>query len=399
MDEIKIFRRLLPPSLNSFFLFGPRGTGKTLWLKQTFPDALKIDLLQPENARLYSANPERLRDLTLGRLVTQPSPVVVIDEIQRVPQLLDVIHSLHESHPQVQFIMTGSSARKIRRQDVNLLGGRASWRTMHPFLAAEMGPQFQLSQALQYGMLPVIWGQRHPADALKSYVGTYLEEKVKHEGFFRHVEPFARFLSIASFSHGSIPNATYIARECGVSQPTAQTYFEILKDLLISFHVPLFSKRAKRVLISANRMKFYYADTGIYRTLRPKGTFDRPEEIEGLCLEGLVAQHLRAWCDYFGDGTKLYYWRTKAGVEVDFVLDSPNGLWAIEVKHSDVVRREHLSGLRAFGKDYPEAQQLFIYRGHETLVVDSILCLPCEDFLRQLKGPTFLKIEPSFTYP
>jgi predicted AAA+ superfamily ATPase len=390
MDEIKILRRLLPPSLNSFFLFGPRGTGKTSWLKQTFPNALKIDLLQPENARLYTGNPERLRDLVLGHLVTQPSPTIVIDEIQKIPQLLDVIHSLHESHPQVQFIMTGSSARKLRRQNVNLLGGRASLRTMHPFMAAEMGPQFQLSKALQYGMLPVIWGQRHSADALKSYVGTYLEEEVKHEGFFRRTEPFARFLSIASFSHGSLPNVTSIARECGVSQPTVQTYFEILKDLLLSFHVPLFSKRAKRTLISSSKMKFYYADTGIYRTLRPKGTFDRPEEIEGLCLEGLVAQHLRAWCDYFGDGAKLCYWRTKAGVEVDFILDTPNGLWAIEVKHSARVRREHLTSLRAFGKDYPETQRLLLYCGSETLVVDSvdsIPCLPCEDFLRQLQGP------------
>jgi predicted AAA+ superfamily ATPase len=270
---------------------------------------------------------------------------------------------------------------------------------MHPFMAAEMGSQFQLSWALQYGMLPVVWGARHPADTLKSYVGTYLEEEVKNEGLIRRAKPFARFLSTASFFHGSLPNATSIARECGVSQPTVQTYFEILKDLLLSFHVPLFTKRAKRILISANRMKFYYADIGIYRTLRPKGIFDRPEEIEGLCLEGLVAQHLRAWCDYFGDGAKLSYWRTKAGVEVDFVLDSPNGLWAIEVKHSACVRREDLSSLRAFGKDYPEAQRLLLYCGNETLVVDSILCLPCENFLRQLQGPIFLKIEPSVLHP
>ncbi|MDR2377736.1 MAG: DUF4143 domain-containing protein [Puniceicoccales bacterium] len=385
---MRTVRRLLPPSLNSFFLFGPRGTGKTSWLKQAFPDALKIDLLQPENTRLYAGNPERLRDMIPGYLATQSSTTIVLDEIQKVPQLLDVVHSLHETHPQLQFVMTGSSARKIRRQNNNLLGGRASLRIMHPFLAGEMGPQFQLDRALQYGMLPVIWGQRHPIDALKSYVGTYLGKEVQHEGFIRRAGPFERFLSLASFSHGSLPNAASIARECGASQPTVQTYFEILEDLLLSFRVPIFVKRAKRILVG--KAKFYYADIGIYRTLRPKGVLDRPEEIEGFCLEGLVAQHLRAWCDYFGDGAKLYYWRTKAGLEVDFILDGPGELWAIEVKHSAVVRREYLTSLRAFGKDYPEAKRLFLYRGRETLVIDSILCLPCEDFLLQLRDENFL---------
>jgi predicted AAA+ superfamily ATPase len=375
--------RFLQPSENSFFLFGPRGTGKTVWVKKKFTGGLFIDLLSPENFRKYLAMPERLRELVDGRLAVSRQPFsLVIDEVQRIPQLLDVVHALTVEHPQIRFILTGSSVRKIRRQNTNLLGGRASLRVMHPFMAAEMGTRFDLNDATRVGMLPVVFGSNDPQDAIGAYVGTYLEEEVKHESVLRNAGSFVRFLEVASFSHGTIANMASIGRECGISAPTVKAYFEILEDMLLSFTVPIFAKRAKCTLVS--KAKFYFCDSGIYVALRPRGMLDRASEIGGLALEGLVAQHLRAWCDYSGHGAELFHWRTKSGVEVDFVVYGENTLAAIEVKHSADVRSEHLSGLRAFGTDYPEAQLYLLHRGSEIRKIGNVLCLPCDEFLRNL---------------
>ena len=362
----------------SFFLFGPRGTGKSTWLKRHYPESVVIDLLAPELFRLYSARPERLREVTSGSKVK----TIIIDEVQKVPELLDVVHELIEEGNGFQFILTGSSARKLKRTGVDLLAGRAIVKTMHPFMAAELGETFSLADSLQIGLVPLITSALSPQETLASYVALYLKEEVQMEGVVRNIGAFSRFLEAASFSHGSTINLSEVARECQVKRKTVDNYLAVLEDLLLSFLVPVFSRRAKRHLIS--HPKFYYFDSGVFRSLRPTGPLDSPQEIDGAGLEGLVAQHLRAWIAYSNKPCNLYYWRTKSGVEVDFILYGQDTFLAIEVKNSDKINNKMLKGLIAFQEDYPEAQALLLYRGNERLLINNTLCLPCEQFLRNL---------------
>lgn len=373
MESVK---RFLRGSDSSFFLFGPRGTGKSTWLHETRQGAIWVDLLDPEAQRLYQARPERLRELLAGR----PQVVdVVIDEVQKVPALLDVVHSLVETDRRLRFVLTGSSARKLRRGACNLLAGRLVEASMHPFMAAELGNAFSLQRALEIGLVPLVWDAMEPERTLRAYASLYLHEEVQAEALVRDVGAFARFLEAISFSHGSLLNLTEVARECQIGRKTVEGYLDILEDLLLSFRVPVFTKRAKRHLVA--HPKFFYFDAGVYRSLRPAGPLDRPEEIEGMALEGLVAQHLRAWIAYRGSGAGLYYWRTKSGSEVDFVVYGPDTFWAIEVKRNASVHSKDLRALRAFREDYPEASPCLLYLGKERLAIDGIPCIPCEEFL------------------
>ncbi len=362
-----------------FFLFGPRGTGKSTWLRNAYPDALWVDLLRPEIHRQYAARPERLRELVAGN---PDAPVVVIDEVQKAPILLDVVHDLIERRLGPQFVLTGSSARKLKREGVDLLAGRALLRSLHPFMAAEIGDRFHLDSALKLGLVPLVWSSREPEEVLKAYVGLYLKEEVQMEGLVRRFEGFARFLEAVSFSHAAVLNVSEVARECQVSRKTVEGYLEILEDLLLAFRIPVFSKRAQRGLTV--HPKFFWFDAGVFVAMRPAGPLDRPEEIGGAALEGLIAQHLRAWIDYSGDDFTLSFWRTRAGSEVDFVVYGRHGFWAIEVKSSATIRPADLRGLKAFRDEYPEAGLRLLYRGEETLSMDEIRCLPCDEFLRDL---------------
>lgn len=364
----------------SFFLFGPRGTGKSTWARSSFSEAVRLDLLDPEMFRILSARPERLRERVEGHAAPG---VVVIDEVQKIPALLDVVHTLIEEKKGLRFVLTGSSARKLKKTGVDLLAGRAVVRTLHPFMAAELGSRFSLEKALSIGLLPLVWGAADPADVVKSYVALYLREEVQAEGLVRKLGDFSRLLEAVSFSHASILNLSNVSRECAVERKTVEGYIRILEDLLLCFFVPVFTKRAKRELSS--HPKFYYFDAGIYRSLRPRGPLDRPEEIEGHALEGLVAQHLRAWNAYGGDRNKLFFWRTRSGVEVDFVVYGDDGFWAIEVKNTARVAESDVRALESFRQDYPECKLLLLYRGRERLKKGNAMCLPCEEFLRQLK--------------
>jgi predicted AAA+ superfamily ATPase len=312
---------------------------------------------------------------------------VVIDEVQKLPELLEVVHLLIEEKRGVQFILTGSSARKLRRAGVNLLGGRAAQKSLHPFMASELGDGFSLEEALRLGMLPIVRAGKVPSDILRAYNGLYLRAEVQMEGLVRSVGNFARFLEAASFSHGAVLNLASVARECRVNRKTVEGYLEILEDLLLAFRVPVFTRRAKREL--AAHPKFFNFDTGVFRANRPTGPLDSVAEIEGAALEGLVAQHLRAWCDYSPGDHRLFYWQTRSRVEVDFVVYGDGGLHALEVKNTAQVRPEDLRGLKSFGEDYPESQRWFLYRGSDRLLRDGILCMNCEEFLRQLHPGTF----------
>ncbi len=370
--------RFLSPPAQSFFLFGPRGTGKTTWLRHALPQALVLDLLQPDLARDLLARPERLRDLVAA---TPPGTPVVVDEVQRVPELLSVVHALIESREKRQFVLTGSSARKLRRGGVDLLAGRAVVRSLHAFMAAELD-RFDLQAALTRGLLPLVVASEQPADVLRAYASLYLDEEVRVEGWARNVGGFARFLEAISFSHGSILNVANVARECQVERKTTASYVEVLEDLLLSFRVPVFSKRAKRQ--TTTHPKFYLFDAGVFRSLRPAGPLDRPEEIGGAALEGLVAQHLRAWIAYGREQHELFYWRTRAGVEVDFIVYGKAGVWAIEVKNTARVRDADLRGLTAFGEDYPQATRLLLHRGTRRERRDGTWVVPVAEFLQQL---------------
>lgn len=370
--------RFLPLPRQSFFLLGPRGTGKSTWLRQVLPDALVIDLLRPEVHRELAARPERLRERVLGAPERRE---VVIDEVQRVPELLSVVHGLIEERSGRQFVLTGSSARKLRRGGVNLLAGRALQRTMHPFMAAELAA-FSLADALVNGTVPLVVTAAIPGEVLDAYAGLYLDQEVRAEGWARNAGDFARFLEAISFSHGAVLNFANVARECEVQRRTVAGYVEVLEDLLLAFRVPVFARRARRA--TSTHPKLYLFDTGVFRSLRPAGPLDRPAEIEGAALEGLVAQHLRAWIAYSGRRCGLFFWRTRSGVEVDFVVYGPGGFWALDVQGSGQVRPRDLDALRAFRADYPECTTALLYRGAERRLVDGIWCLPVDDFLRVL---------------
>ena len=375
---MELVRRFFEIPKQSFFLFGPRGTGKSTWLRERLPDALYMDLLEPALHRRLSARPERLREALAG---APGSANVVIDEIQQVPELLTVVHALLEEPSPPRFALTGSSARKLRRGGVDLLGGRALHRTLHPFMASEL-PDFNLEQALTLGLLPLVLAARDPTGVLDAYASLYLEQEVRAEGLTRNVGQFARFLEAVSFSHTSQLNAAAVARECEVERKVVSSYIGILEDLLLSFRLPVFRKRAKRATVV--REKFYLFDAGVFRSLRPRGPLDRPEEIDGQALEGLVAQHLRAWAAYSGFDVRIYYWRTRGGSEVDFIVYGDTGLHAFEVKNTSRVDPSDLRALKTFRNDYPEAEATLLYRGDERLRVGEVWCLPVRDFLRNL---------------
>lgn len=377
MGDIK---RFFQPPAGSYFLFGPRGTGKSTWLKRRYPDALFIDLLLTDTLLMYEAKPDRLIEAALA----YPGKTIVIDEVQKIPHLLSVVHHLIEQKRGWQFILTGSNSRKLKNAGVDLLAGRAIKETMHPFMAAELGKRFNLESALRMGMLPLVVDHKTPETALFTYVSMYLRDEVQKEGRIRDMSSFSRFLEKISFSHASTLTVSNISRDCHVERRVVDGYISILEDFLVAYQLPIFTRRAKREL--AAHPKFYIFDPGIFRAMLPRpGPLDKPEEMQGLALEGLVVQHLRAWNAYSGDRHGIYFWRTRSKVEVDIVVYGEDGFWAIEVKNGDVIHPYDLHGLQAFYTDYPECRPILLYRGKEFLLKGKILCVPCEHFLQELR--------------
>jgi predicted AAA+ superfamily ATPase len=370
-------RLLKPPARKSFFLFGPRGTGKTTWVRQTFPGALYYDLLDPEIYHDFLANPQHLEIYTQK----QSFDWITIDEIQKIPELLNVVHRLIENK-HYKFILTGSSARKLRRGGYNLLAGRALTYSLYPLTAIELGSDFDLEKTLEFGSLPSVFSEENKRKYLAGYVKTYLYEEIQAEGMTRNLSAFARFLETASFSQGAVLNMSEVAREAMVERKVIESYFNILEDLLVAVRIPVFTKRAKRKLILHN--KFYFFDTGIYRMLRPSGPLDRPEEIAGIALESLFLQNLRAINDYFDLGYKIYFYRTVLGVEVDFVLYGPKGIIAFEVKRSDRITRSDFQGLKTFMKDYPLSRGIMIYGGKRKIYDRGVEIWPADEALKSL---------------
>jgi predicted AAA+ superfamily ATPase len=370
-------RTLVLPPARSFFLIGPRGTGKSTLLRAAFPDAVYFDLLDLSVYSELLAHPERLEALALPRMPAR----VVLDEIQRVPALLDEVHRLIERR-RWRFALTGSSARKLRRGGVNLLAGRARTLTMHPLTAAELGSRFDLAHSLRYGQLPSVYVESDPRQYLASYVGTYLREEVQAEALTRNLDAFSRFLVAASFSQATVLSISAIARDLGQPRKTVEGYFQLLDDLLLSVRLPVFTRRAKRAMVAHE--KFYFFDAGVYRALRPKGPLDAADEIDGAVIETLVLQELRATNDNHDLGYTLHYWRTRDRKEIDFILYGERGLIAIEVKRSASFRGADLTGLRLFASDYPAARCLLFYGGTREYVDEGIRILPLASALPRL---------------
>lgn len=364
-----MYHRLINPVKGkSLFLFGPRGTGKTTWVKQQFPNAIRFDLLESKTYTELLAKPDRL-ELSIPQNFHE---YVIIDEVQRVPELLNEVHRLIESR-QLKFILTGSSARKLRRGGHNLLAGRAFTYQMYPFTATEMKNDFNLQKAVTTGMLPLAQ-QGNSEEYLKSYIKTYLDQEILQEGLTRNLAAFSRFLEIASFSQGQVLNISNVAREAQIERTTVIGYFTILQDLLIGYLIPPFTKRAKRRLVS--HPKFYYFDVGLYRAIRPMGPYDTPQEIGGISMETLVCQQLVAVNDLLKLNYKIYFYRTATGGEVDFVMYGTKKVIAIEVKTSNTYKSEMISGLKRFAIDYPEAKLYLLYGGERKLYIGNITVLP-----------------------
>jgi predicted AAA+ superfamily ATPase len=370
-------RALAPPGRHSYFLFGPRGVGKTAWVRARHADEPYFDLLDHGLYATLLAAPERLGEM----IPAAHRGWVVVDEVQRVPELLNEVHRLIESR-RLRFVLTGSSARKLRGRGVNLLAGRALTLSMHPLTAAEVGREFSLETALRRGMLPAAWTHDDPAAYLRSYAATYLREEVQQEGIARNVAAFARFLEAASLSQASVLNVATVARDCGVAAKVAHDWFGILEDLLVAVRVPVFARRAKRRMTA--HPKFFLFDAGVYQAIRPRGPLDPPEQILGAALETLLLQHLRAVNDARGLGWGIHTWRTQAGDEVDFVLYGERGLRAFEVQRSSHVRREDLRALRLFLADYPTARACLAHPGTRRWHESGIEVVPLAELLREL---------------
>lgn len=381
MKAPKSYSRLLTlpqHTTESVFLFGPRGTGKTSWIKMHMPECLYFDLL---NTKIYSeflANPSLLEK----RIPKDWNQWIVIDEIQKVPSLLNEVHRLIESK-HYRFLLTGSSARSLRKKGVNLLAGRAFQYYMHPLTCLELGEEFSLETALNYGLLPFIYSGSDPKHYLETYIITYLREEVLQEGLTRNIGEFSRFLQVASFSQGETISYSEIAREAAIERRVVSGYFEILDDLLLSHTLPVFTRRAKRRMSS--HPKFYFFDVGVYRAVRPKGPLDIANEVDGAALETLFLQHLLALNDYYRLGYEFYFWRTSSQLEVDFIAYGERGLLAFEIKRKTSISPKDLTGLKAFNEDYPVAQLYFIYGGEQEEFHQKIKAVPFKQALFKLK--------------
>jgi len=378
-----MFRRnlLLPASgEDSFFLWGPRQTGKTTLLKQCYPDARWLDLLKADEFGRYAANPERLREeIEVDGL--PPGGQVVIDEVQKVPALLDEAHWLIENRG-VQFALCGSSARKVRRGAANLLGGRAARFELLGLTAAELGAEFNLTRLLNHGYLPRMYEAKRPTRRLDAYVANYLKEEVAAEGLVRSLPAFAGFLNAAALSDGEIVNFSNIAADCAVSGRTARGYFEILEDTLLGRWLPAYRKRPKRRLVAAP--KFYFSDVGVVNRLARRGVLEAGSELYGKAFENWVFHELSAFLAYREQDDALAYWRLAGGTEVDFVVGDMR--LAVEAKASANVVGRHLKGLRSLAKDNPQVGKRVVacLETRPRRTEDGIDILPAADFARRL---------------
>jgi len=349
---IKRKLHLPPPGEETFFLWGPRQTGKSTLLHTVYPEAVWIDLLKAEEFRRYLNNPEFLRQ-ELPR--KGDMPFVVIDEVQKLPTLLDEVHWLHENR-NVRFALCGSSARKVKRGHANLLGGRAIRYELFGFVSAELYPDFDLNRLLNHGYLPLIYLSKQPQRLLNSYVANYLKEEISAEGLVRNLPVFSDFLNEAALSDTESVNFSTIARDCGVSSQTIKEYFQILEDTLLGRWLPSFRKRPKRRVAAS--AKFYFSDIGVVNFLAKRGSVQLGSELFGKAFENWCFHELNAYNLYNEVFAEFFYWHLAGGTEVDFIINDMEV--AIEAKATKKITQKHLKGFRSLKVDHPNIKRRLI---------------------------------------
>jgi len=371
------------PPRESFFLWGPRQTGKSTLLKQAYPNAIWVDLLKADEYRRYIQHPERLREELLSY---SECPFVVIDEIQKVPALLDEVHWLIENR-NLHFALCGSSARKVKRGHANLLGGRALRYELQGLVSSELGDNFELNRLLNHGYLPSHYDKANPQRHLHAYVSEYLKEEIAAEGLVRNLPAFSHFLDAVALTDGEIVNYSNIASDCGVSNNTVKEYFNILQDTLLGSMLAAYKKRPKRKI--SHTAKFYFNDIGVVNFLAKRGRLEPGSELYGKALENWVFHEIRCHAHYSEAFYELTYWRLSTGAEVDFILGDM--ALAVEVKASRMIKNSHLKGLRELIKDQPQVKQRIIVCLEEKVRVteDGIWIYPAQEFCKKLWGKGF----------
>lgn len=359
------------------FLFGARQTGKSTLLKDRFKGEIYYDLLDPELRKFFKRNPNALKEA----LKDKPSgTLVIIDEIQKVPELLDIVHSLMVDNG-LWFILSGSSARKLKKSGANTLGGRAIPETLYPLVWPEV-TDFQLDRAVQNGMIPRHYMVEDATKRLKGYVEVYLNEEIREEGEVRELDAFERFMEIAAISDGEILNYSNIASDCGVSVKTVQSYFQILYDTLIGYEIPAYRKTVKRKIVQAPR--FYYFDVGLANYLMGRYFLKRGTDDYGHAFEHLVIQEIIAYKGYNDKKEIISYWRTYDKKEVDVVIGDAKV--AIEIKSSEQIKTKHKAGLRAFKEEHPDCRLILVSLEVVTRTSEDIEMIYVLDFFKKLWG-------------
>ena len=379
MKTIKRLLKIDLPPQQSTFLWGPRKTGKSSYLKQTFPDSLVFDFLKTDLYLGYLKTPSLLREQLLAKDPKQLKHPVILDEVQKIPPILDEIHWLIENS-EMQFILCGSSARKLKRGQANLLGGRA-WRyEMFPFVWAEIA-QPDLLQILNRGLIPDHYLSEHYRKALHAYTQDYLKEEVFNEGLTRNIPAFSRFFDAMGYTHGELINYSNIARDCGVDAKTVKEYYQILVDTLLGTMVEPFKKRQNRQVI-LQAPKFYLFDVGVAGAIINRH-LDQPRgELFGKAFEHYIFMELSAHRSYTELDYKINFWRTKSGLEVDFVLG--NGQIAIEVKGTSTIRPSDLKPMKAFIDEYTPQKAIVVCQEKQPRIHDGIHIMPYTEFLQRL---------------
>ena len=360
----------------SLFLFGPRQTGKSTLVRRTFPDAAVYDLLEADTFRQLSIHPEYLRQtLDPGRRI------VVVDEVQKCPPLLDEVHLLIERNRALRFVLTGSSARKLRRGGANLLAGRARVARLHPLVSAEAGAE-RLLDRVNHGGLPAFLDARQPRDDLRAYVGTYLKEEVQAEGLTRSIGSFGRFLDVAGLTNGEQVNFAKVASDTGLAPSTVREHYRILEDTLVGDQLPAF--RGTRTRKPVATAKFYFFDVGVANTLRRTGVIEPGSDAYGRALEHLVFLEVRSWLDYRSRDDPLTYWRSRSQLEVDLVIGDAV---AIEVKAKSRVSVRDYKGLLALAEEVPLERKLVVCHEPRRRRDDrGVEIVPVQEFLQELWG-------------
>lgn len=355
----------------SFFLLGPRQTGKTSLIRHALPDTLFYDLLDSTNYLLFSRNPGRLAEE-----IDSAVKYVVIDEIQRIPSLLNEVQRLIELRG-VNFLLTGSSARKLRRGGTNLLGGRARVKYLHPLTSGELGDNFNLHQAMVRGLLPSIYFSDDPKADLDAYCGLYLQQEIMAEGATRNIPAFSRFLKIAAHSNGGIVNFTNIANDAQVARTTVYEYYEILKETLILRELPPWRKTVKRKPLASS--KYYFFDVGVVSALQGRPFLPGTPEF-GEAFETFMMHELSCFSDYVSD-EPLSFWRSTSGFEVDFIIGEHT---AVEVKAKETISPQDIKSLRALREENKLKRFICVCLEKRRRETDGIIILPYTEFLDSL---------------